>query len=30
VRGVRAVFVIYLAVILLGIGYAVVLGALGR
>jgi hypothetical protein len=30
VRGVRAVFVIYLVVILLGIGYAFVLGAMGR
>jgi hypothetical protein len=30
VRGVRTIFVVYLAVILLGTGYAVVLGALGR
>lgn len=29
-RGVRAVFVIYLVVIVLGIGYAFVLGAMGR
>jgi hypothetical protein len=30
VRGVRAVFLIYLAVIALGVGYAFVLGAMGR
>ena len=29
-RGVRAVFLIYLVVIVLGIGYAFVLGASGR
>ncbi len=29
-RGVKAVFAIYLVVILLGIGYALVLGAMGR
>jgi hypothetical protein len=30
VNGVRAVFVVYLVVILLGIAYAFVLGAAGR
>jgi hypothetical protein len=30
VRGVRAVFVAYLAVVLVGVTYAVVLGVLGR
>jgi len=30
VRGVRAVYVLYLVVILLGIAYCTVLGALGR
>jgi hypothetical protein len=30
VKGVRAVFLVYLAVIALGIGYAFVLGAVGR
>lgn len=29
-RGVRAVFLVYLAVIALGIGYAFALGVLGR
>ncbi|SOC46832.1 hypothetical protein SAMN05660748_0467 [Blastococcus aggregatus] len=29
-RGVKAVFAIYLVVILLGIAYALVLGAIGR
>jgi hypothetical protein len=30
VRGVRAVFAVYLAVVLAGVAYAVVLGVLGR
>jgi hypothetical protein len=30
VKGVRAVFLVYLAVIALGIGYAFVLAAVGR
>jgi hypothetical protein len=30
VRGVRAVFVLYLAVVLLGIGYVTALGLMGR
>jgi hypothetical protein len=30
VRGVRAVFVAYLVVVLLGVAYAVVLAAVGR
>lgn len=29
-RGVRAVFLVYLAVIALGVGYAFLLGAVGR
>ena len=29
-RGVRAVFVLYLAVVLLGIGYVTALGLMGR
>jgi hypothetical protein len=30
VKGVRAVFVLYLAVVLLGVAYAIVLAVLGR
>jgi hypothetical protein len=30
VRGVRAVFLLYLAVVLLGIGYVTALGLMGR
>jgi hypothetical protein len=30
VKGVRAVFVTYLAVVLLGVAYAIVLGVTGR